>query len=89
MDTIDSIGSTRVEGSSDDDSEVQRTMLELLNQLEDFESKQNIKKITEMMSEASSAEGVSTEAEIYALREGCVHKTQEDFELAVIKINYY
>jgi len=42
MDEIDSIGSTRVE-SSNSDSEVQRTMLELLNQLDGFEAKQNIK----------------------------------------------
>jgi len=34
MDEIDSIGSSRVEGSSGGDSEVQRTMLELLNQLD-------------------------------------------------------
>ncbi|CAM4760651.1 unnamed protein product [Rotaria magnacalcarata] len=45
MDEIDSIGSTRVEGSSGGDSEVQRTMLELLNQLDGFEPKQNIKVI--------------------------------------------
>jgi len=31
MDEIDSIGGTRVEGKSGGDSEVQRTMLELLN----------------------------------------------------------
>ncbi|XP_029655148.1 LOW QUALITY PROTEIN: 26S proteasome regulatory subunit 8 homolog [Octopus sinensis] len=43
MDEIDSIGSTRVQGSSGGDSEVQRTMLEILNQLDGFESKQNIK----------------------------------------------
>lgn len=42
MDEIDSIGSSRVEGSNGD-SEVQRTMLELLNQLDGFESSQNIK----------------------------------------------
>merc|ERR1711907_756767 len=45
MDEIDSIGSQRVEGSSGGDSEVQRTMLELLNQLDGFESTQNIKVI--------------------------------------------
>jgi 26S proteasome regulatory subunit T6 len=45
MDEIDSIGSARVEGSSGGDSEVQRTMLELLNQLDGFEPKQNIKVI--------------------------------------------
>merc|ERR1711907_798499 len=45
MDEIDSIGSSRVEGSSGGDSEVQRTMLELLNQLDGFESTQNIKVI--------------------------------------------
>merc|ERR1712228_414974 len=45
MDEIDSIGGTRVEGSSGGDSEVQRTMLELLNQLDGFEAAQNIKVI--------------------------------------------
>ncbi|CAL8106752.1 unnamed protein product [Calicophoron daubneyi] len=45
MDEVDSIGSTRVESSSGGDSEVQRTMLELLNQLDGFEPKQNIKVI--------------------------------------------
>jgi len=40
MDEIDSIGSTRTGRS---DSEVQRTMLELLNQLDGFESTQDIK----------------------------------------------
>jgi len=43
MDEIDSIGSTRLEGGSGGDSEVQRTMLELLNQLDGFEATKNIK----------------------------------------------
>jgi len=44
MDEIDSIGSTRIDSSSGSgDSEVQRTMLELLNQLDGFEPTQNIK----------------------------------------------
>ncbi|KYQ88582.1 26S proteasome subunit ATPase 5 [Tieghemostelium lacteum] len=44
MDEIDSIGSSRTEsGSGGGDSEVQRTMLELLNQLDGFESTKNIK----------------------------------------------
>ncbi|KAF9762535.1 26S proteasome regulatory subunit 8 like protein [Nosema granulosis] len=45
MDEIDSIGSSRTESSSGADSEVQRTMLELLNQLDGFESHHNIKVI--------------------------------------------
>ena len=50
MDEIDSIGSTRTESGSGGnsgggDSEVQRTMLELLNQLDGFEAVQNIKVI--------------------------------------------
>merc|ERR1719146_479491 len=45
MDEIDSIGSQRVEGESGGDSEVQRTMLELLNQLDGFESSTGIKVI--------------------------------------------
>jgi len=45
MDEIDSIGSTRMESGGGGDSEVQRTMLELLNQLDGFEPHQNIKVI--------------------------------------------
>jgi len=47
MDEIDSIGSSRGDGggSSGGDSEVQRTMLELLAQLDGFEATQNIKVI--------------------------------------------
>ena len=45
MDEIDSIGGARSEkgGGGGGDSEVQRTMLELLNQLDGFEPTQNIK----------------------------------------------
>jgi len=43
MDEIDSIGGQRFDGNSGGDSEVQRTMMELLNQLDGFESVQNIK----------------------------------------------
>lgn len=43
MDEIDSIGSSRGDGGGD--SEVQRTMLELLNQLDGFEPTQSIKVI--------------------------------------------
>lgn len=42
MDEIDSIGSSRLEGKNGD-SEVQRTMLELLAQLDGFEASQSIK----------------------------------------------
>ena len=46
MDEIDSIGSSRIEsGSGGGDSEVQRTMLVLLNQLDGFEATKNIKVI--------------------------------------------
>merc|ERR1712183_610958 len=52
MDEIDSIGSSRTSGGkggsgsgSGGDSEVQRTMMELLNQLDGFEPAQNIKVI--------------------------------------------
>lgn len=43
MDEVDSIGSSRGGRSGGGDSEVQRTMLELLNQLDGFEPTQNIK----------------------------------------------
>eukprot|EP01102_Stenamoeba_stenopodia_P002647 TRINITY_DN12505_c0_g1_i1.p1 TRINITY_DN12505_c0_g1~~TRINITY_DN12505_c0_g1_i1.p1 ORF type:complete len:396 (+),score=104.95 TRINITY_DN12505_c0_g1_i1:152-1339(+) len=43
MDEVDSIGSARMESGGSSDSEVQRTMLELLNQLDGFESTQLIK----------------------------------------------
>jgi len=45
MDEIDSIGCARMDGKASGDSEVQRTMLELLNQLDGFESHKNIKVI--------------------------------------------
>ena len=45
MDEIDSIGSARIESGGGSDSEVQRTMLELLNQLDGFEPTNNIKVI--------------------------------------------
>jgi len=48
MDEIDSIGSARIDSGGSGgggDSEVQRTMLELLNQLDGFEPTQNIKVI--------------------------------------------
>ena len=43
MDEIDSIGQTRFDSVQGGDSEVQRTMLELLNQVDGFESTQGIK----------------------------------------------
>jgi len=43
MDEVDSIGGARISGRRGGDSEVQRTMLELLNQLDGFEPAQNIK----------------------------------------------
>ena len=45
MDEIDSIGAQRIESGGGGDSEVQRTMLELLNQLDGFEASNNIKVI--------------------------------------------
>merc|ERR1712176_1404277 len=45
MDEIDSIGSSRLDAGHWSDSEVQRTMLELLNQLDGFEATKNIKVI--------------------------------------------
>ena len=45
MDEIDSIGGRRINDDTKGDSEVQRTMLELLNQLDGFEEAQNIKMI--------------------------------------------
>jgi len=43
IDEIDSIGGARQDGESGGDSEVQRTMLELLNQLDGFEATNQIK----------------------------------------------
>merc|ERR1711871_385700 len=43
MDEIDSIGGARQDGELGGDSEVQRTMLELLNQLDGFEANKTIK----------------------------------------------
>ena len=64
MDEIDSIGSSRGEsGSGGGDSEVQRTMLELLNQLDGFESTKNIKVIMATNRIGGFRSGVSFELE--------------------------
>jgi 26S proteasome regulatory subunit T6 len=43
MDEIDSIGGKRLDSSRGGDSEVSRTMLELLNQLDGFDNCKNVK----------------------------------------------
>ena len=43
IDELDAIGTKRFDSEKAGDREVQRTMLELLNQLDGFEPKQNIK----------------------------------------------
>lgn len=43
IDEVDSIGGARIDSDRGGDSEVQRTMLELLNQLDGFETTNNIK----------------------------------------------
>lgn len=45
IDEIDAIGQTRYETNSDGQREIQRTMLELLNQLDGFDKKSNVKVI--------------------------------------------
>eukprot|EP01065_Artemidia_motanka_P027720 TRINITY_DN32917_c0_g1_i1.p1 TRINITY_DN32917_c0_g1~~TRINITY_DN32917_c0_g1_i1.p1 ORF type:complete len:415 (+),score=150.82 TRINITY_DN32917_c0_g1_i1:57-1247(+) len=143
MDEIDSIGGSRMDGGERGDSEVQRTMLELLNQLDGFEATTsikvimatnridildpallrpgridrkiefpapnedarldilkihsrkmnmmrgvNLKIIAEKLVSASGAEikGCATEAGMFALRERRIHVTQEDFDMAVVKV---
>eukprot|EP00766_Chilomastix_caulleryi_P000834 gnl/Chilomastix_caulleri/1811.p1 GENE.gnl/Chilomastix_caulleri/1811~~gnl/Chilomastix_caulleri/1811.p1 ORF type:complete len:170 (+),score=64.96 gnl/Chilomastix_caulleri/1811:301-810(+) len=142
IDEVDSIGGTRG-GGENADSEVQRTMLELLNQLDGFEPTENIKiimatnridmldnallrpgridrkieipnpdakgredilkihsrrmnivrgvdlgAIATMMDKSSGADlkAVCSEAGMYALRERRTHVTQQDFEMAVVKV---
>merc|ERR1712072_1166598 len=143
MDEVDSIGGSRISGGGRGDSEVQRTMLELLNQLDGFEPATNIKilmatnridilddallrpgridrkiefpnpneegrvhilkihsrkmnlmrgikfkKLGETTKGFSGAEckAVCTEAGMFALRERRVHITNEDFEMAIAKV---
>jgi len=45
IDEIDAVGSTRYDSSSGGEKEVQRTMLELLNQLDGFDSRSDVKVI--------------------------------------------
>ena len=45
IDEVDAIGSKRYDSDQSGDREVQRTMLELLNQLDGFEASKNIKVI--------------------------------------------
>lgn len=60
MDEIDSIGSARMEsGNGNGDSEVQRTMLELLNQLDGFEATNQIKVRSAPRHRWASADGLT------------------------------
>lgn len=43
IDEVDAIGGARFEDGAGGDSEVQRTMLEIVNQLDGFESRGNVK----------------------------------------------
>jgi 26S proteasome regulatory subunit T2 len=45
MDEIDAIGTVRFDSTSSGEKEIQRTMLELLNQLDGFDSRENLKVI--------------------------------------------
>ena len=48
----------------------------------------DLKKIAGMLTDASGADckAVCTEAGMYAIRERRMHVTQEDFEMAVVKV---
>lgn len=47
IDEIDAVGTKRYESNSGGEREIQRTMLELLNQLDGFDSRGDVKVITE------------------------------------------
>jgi 26S proteasome regulatory subunit T6 len=80
MDEIDSIGSSRGEsGSGGGDSEVQRTMLELLNQLDGFESTKNIKVIM-------ATNRIGSHLHIYLSLPGCLtNSTQDILDSALLR----
>ena len=64
MDEVDSIGSARTDnGGGGGDSEVQRTMLELLNQLDGFEATNKIKVGSRQCLNISAAQNIREAAE--------------------------
>merc|ERR1719440_1587631 len=72
IDEIDAVGSKRYDSSSGGTREIQRTMLELLNQLDGFDERGDINDIM----------AVCTEAGLLALRERRMKVTQDDFTKA-------
>ena len=75
MDEVDSIGSARIEsgsGGGGGDSEVQRTMLELLNQLDGFEATNKIK-VSPVISAPPACTHVFCGASAHAHLHSCMH----------------
>lgn len=64
IDEIDAVGSKRYESNSGGTREIQRTMLELLNQLDGFDERGDVKVSNNSLSVASTA-NVSANQRLY------------------------
>ncbi|KAH7934325.1 hypothetical protein HPB49_024905 [Dermacentor silvarum] len=75
IDEIDAVGTKRYDSNSGGEREIQRTMLELLNQLDGFDSRGDVK-------------AICTEAGLMALRERRMKVTSEDFRKSKENVLY-
>ncbi|MPC12676.1 26S protease regulatory subunit 7 [Portunus trituberculatus] len=93
FDEIDAIGGARFDDGAGGDNEVQRTMLELINQLDGFDARGNIKTSTVSLlihsllpHPGAEIRSVCTEAGMYAIRARRKVATEKDFLDAVNKV---
>ncbi|PWA79344.1 hypothetical protein CTI12_AA205950 [Artemisia annua] len=84
FDEVDAVGGARFDDGAGGDNEVQRTMLEIVNQLDGFDARGNIKVL--MATNRCRLMSVCTEAGMYAIRAPRKTVTEKDFLDAVNKV---
>uniref|UniRef100_A0A2C9K354 AAA+ ATPase domain-containing protein n=1 Tax=Biomphalaria glabrata TaxID=6526 RepID=A0A2C9K354_BIOGL len=86
IDEIDAVGTKRYESNSGGEREIQRTMLELLNQLDGFDSRGDVKVCVIYV--ILYLQAICTEAGLLALRERRMKVMNEDFKKAKENVLY-
>uniref|UniRef100_A0A0R0ES83 AAA+ ATPase domain-containing protein n=1 Tax=Glycine max TaxID=3847 RepID=A0A0R0ES83_SOYBN len=91
MDEIDAIGTKRFDSEVSGDRELQRTMLELLNQLDGFSSDDRVKIHSRKMNvhpdvNAAQLKAVCVEAGMLALCRDATEVNHEDFDEGIIQV---
>ena len=92
LDEIDAIGAKRLDGSTSGDREVQRTLMQLLSELDGFDNLEDVKIIAatnrpDILDDALLRPGRFDRAGMIAIRAGKSSVTQSNFDDAIKRIN--